>query len=196
MGWPMNRRATTAAERVESPKEGVNEDISPRCAGRNCSSCWRRFQLLEARNGRGPCRYSTRSMGKISDEYRSACIGEAKSAGRSESGLEPTAGNLIAGGQLYLATCAGCHGRLGTPFGGKGPILYPPIPELPVIGTELSEAQIFWVAKHGVRRSGMFANEAWASDEMLWNVASYVKHMNSLTPAVQAAIEKLSAAER
>ena len=38
----------------------------------------------------------------------------------------------------------------------------------------------------------MFANEAWPSDEKLWNVASYVKHMNSLTPALQAAIEKLS----
>lgn len=108
----------------------------------------------------------------------------------------PTDANLIAGGKFYLAACAGCHGRPGKPFGGKGPILYPPIPELPVIGTELSEAQIFWVAKHGIRRSGMFANEAWASDEKLWNVASYVKHMNSLTPAVQAAIEKLSAAER
>ncbi len=108
----------------------------------------------------------------------------------------PTDENLIAGGRLYLNACAGCHGRPGKPFGGKGPILYPPIPELPVIGTELSEAQIFWVAKHGIRRSGMFANEAWASDEKLWNVASYVKHMNSLTPAVQAAIEKLSAADR
>ena len=101
--------------------------------------------------------------------------------------------NLIAGGKLYLNACAGCHGTPGKPFGRKGPILYPPIPELPVAGTELSEAQIFWVAKHGIRRSGMFANEAWASDEKLWSVAAYVKHMNSLPPAVQGAVEKLAA---
>lgn len=101
--------------------------------------------------------------------------------------------NLIAGGKLYLNACAGCHGTPGKPFGHKGPILYPPIPELPVAGTELSEAQIFWVAKHGIRRSGMFANEAWASDEKLWSVAAYVKHMNSLPPAVQGAVEKLAA---
>lgn len=105
----------------------------------------------------------------------------------------PTDENLIAGGKLYLNACAGCHGRPGKPFGGKGPILYPPIPELPVIETELSEAQVFWVAKHGIRRSGMFANEAWASDETLWTVAVYVKHMNSLPPAVQVAVEKLAA---
>lgn len=101
--------------------------------------------------------------------------------------------NLIAGGKLYLNACAGCHGTPGKPFGRKGPILYPPIPELPVAGTELSEAQIFWVAKHGIRRSGMFANDAWASDEKLWSVAAYVKHMNSLPPAVQGTVEKLAA---
>ena len=107
----------------------------------------------------------------------------------------PTDENLIAGGRLYLDACAGCHGRPGKPFGSKGPILYPPIPELPVIGTELSEAQIFWVAKHGIRRSGMFANGAWASDEKLWTLAAYLKRMNSLPPAVQGAVEKLAAAE-
>ena len=108
----------------------------------------------------------------------------------------PADENLIAGGKIYLEACAGCHGTPGKPFGSKGPILYPPIPELPVMGTALSEAQIFWVAKHGLRRSGMFANEAWASDEKLWTVAAYVKHMNSLPPAVQAAVEKLAAAQR
>jgi len=98
--------------------------------------------------------------------------------------------NLIAGGKLYLDACAGCHATPGKPFDGKGPILYPPIPELPVVGTELSEAQIFWVAKHGIRRSGMFANEAWASDEKLWTVATYVKRMNSLPRDVRAQIER------
>jgi hypothetical protein len=58
---------------------------------------------------------------------------------------------------------------------------------------ELSEAQIFWVAKHGIRRSGMFANGAWASEEKLWTVAAYVKRMNSLPRKVQVAIEKLAA---
>ena len=107
----------------------------------------------------------------------------------------PTQENLIAGGKLYLNACAGCHGRPGKPFGGKGPILYPPIPELPVIGTELSEEQVFWVAKHGIRRSGMFANGVWASEKELWTVAAYVKRMKSLPPAVQVAIDKLAAAE-
>ena len=103
--------------------------------------------------------------------------------------VPPTDEHLVAGGKLYRSACAGCHGRSGKPFGGKGPILYPPIPELPVVGTEMSEAQIFWVAKHGIRRSGMFANGVWASDEQLWMAAAYIKHMNSLPPGVKVAIE-------
>jgi mono/diheme cytochrome c family protein len=107
----------------------------------------------------------------------------------------PTDENLIEGGKFYLSACAGCHGAPGKPFGAKGPILYPPIPEFPVIGTALSEAQIFWVAKHGIRRSGMFANGSWASDEKLWTVAAYIKHMNSLPPAVKVAVGKSAAAQ-
>jgi hypothetical protein len=71
--------------------------------------------------------------------------------------VKPTDEDLIAGGKVYLDGCAGCHGTPGKPFGNKGPVLHPPIPELPVVGTSYSEAQIFWVAKHGIRRSGMFA---------------------------------------
>ena len=134
-------------------------------------------------------------MGELPDEYRSSRICETKSAERSESGLA-YGRNLIAGGKIYLEACAGCHGTPGKPFASKGPILYPPIPELTVKGTNLSEAQIFWVAKHGIRRSGMFANEAWAPDEKLWTVSAYVKRMNSLPPSVHVAIEKLAAAQR
>jgi len=112
-----------------------------------------------------------------------------REASNAPNPVLPTDENLIAGGKVYLSACAGCHGRPGKPFGGKGPILYPPIPELPVVSTELSESQIFWVAKHGIRRSGMFANGVWASDEQLWAVAAYLKRMNSLPPSVQVVIE-------
>jgi len=135
-------------------------------------------------------------MGELSDVYLSARFGKAKSAGASEPDqIKPTDENLIAGGKFYLDACAGCHGTPGKPFGGKGPVLYPPIPELPVVGEEYSEAQIFWIAKHGLRRSGMFANGVWASDEKLWTAAAYIKDLKSLPPAVQAAVAKLAEAQ-
>ena len=118
-----------------------------------------------------------------------------RSAPELTNPIKLTDENLIAGGRFYLDACAGCHGTPGKPERGGGPVLYPPIPELPVVGTEYSEAQIFWVAKHGVRRTGMFAHGKWVADEKLWSVASYIKRMNRLPPAVQVAVAKLAEAQ-
>jgi mono/diheme cytochrome c family protein len=105
---------------------------------------------------------------------------------------KPTDDTLIAGGKIYLGACAGCLGTPGKPFGGKGPVVFPPIPELPVVGTQYTEAQIFWIAKYGIRRSAMFANGVYLKDDQLWSVAAYIKRMNSLPPTVEAAVAKLA----
>jgi mono/diheme cytochrome c family protein len=103
----------------------------------------------------------------------------------------PTDENLIAGGKIYLDGCAGCHGTPGQPY-KYHQALFPGAPELPAVGTEYSEAQIFWVAKHGVRRTGMFANGSWNSDEQLWKAAAFLKRIRSLPPTVTAALQKKS----
>jgi cytochrome c553 len=109
--------------------------------------------------------------------------------------VPPTDENLIAGGKFYLNACAGCHGTPGKPFGKRGPVLFPPIPELSVVGTDLTESQIFWAAKHGIRRSGMFADGAWAKDQDLWMVAGFIKRMASLPRAVKEAVDKLASGQ-
>ena len=101
----------------------------------------------------------------------------------------PTDDNLIAGGKIYLNECAGCHGTPGKPNKDLG-VLFPPAPDLPTAGTEYTEAQVFWVAKHGVRRTGMFANGLWDSDEKLWKAAAFIKRIQSLPPAVSAALKE------
>jgi mono/diheme cytochrome c family protein len=103
--------------------------------------------------------------------------------------IVPTDDNLIAGGKIYLNECSGCHGAPGKPD-ESGTSLFPPIPQLPTTGTDYSEAQIFWIAKHGIRRTGMFANGEWDSDEKLWTVAAFIKRIKSLSPHVQEALAK------
>jgi hypothetical protein len=44
------------------------------------------------------------------------------------------------------------------------------------------------VAKHGIRRSGMFANGKWTPDDKLWSMAAFIKRIRSLPPAVQSAL--------
>jgi mono/diheme cytochrome c family protein len=103
--------------------------------------------------------------------------------------VPPTDENLIAGARIYSDECAGCHGAAGKPD-QTGDSLYPPIPQLPVVGTTYTEAQIFWVAKHGIRLSGMFANGKWDSDQKLWTVAAYIKRIKSLPPRVEQDLAK------
>ncbi len=103
--------------------------------------------------------------------------------------VPPTDENLIAGAKIYSDECAGCHGAAGK-ADQTGDSLYPPIPQLPVVGTTYTEAQIFWVAKHGIRLSGMFANGKWDSDQKLWTVAAYIKRIKSLPPRVREELAK------
>ena len=100
----------------------------------------------------------------------------------------PTDGNLVAGGKIYLSECSGCHGELEPGKGGSPTALVPSPPQFSSVGTEYTEAQIFWIAKHGIRRSGMFANGQWGSDDRLWQAAIFLKRIRSLSPSVRAAI--------
>ena len=98
--------------------------------------------------------------------------------------------NLIAGGKLYIDGCAGCHGVPGKAKNDGGDVLFPPVPQLPLVGTEYTEAQIFWIIKHGIRRTGMFANGKWNTDKEVWTMAAYIKRIQSLPAHVQEEIAK------
>lgn len=113
-----------------------------------------------------------------------------RDAPASANPIAPSDENLIAGGKMYLNECAGCHGTPGKPRKWASP-LNPEAPQFPVTGTEYSEAQIFWVAKHGIRRTGMFANGVWDSDQKLWTIAAYIYRMKNLPPQVAAEIDKV-----
>jgi mono/diheme cytochrome c family protein len=101
----------------------------------------------------------------------------------------PTEENLIAGGRIYLDGCAGCHGAPGKAE-DNGDTLFPPAPQLAKVGTEYTEAQIFWIAKHGIRHTGMFANGKWEGDDKLWKVAAFVKRIQSMPENVRTALQE------
>jgi mono/diheme cytochrome c family protein len=105
--------------------------------------------------------------------------------------LQPSDEILIRGGKMYLNECSGCHGEPGHAHTFPDP-LNPAAPHFPSIGTEFSEAQVFWVAKHGIRGTGMFANGVWDDDQKLWAVAAYIKRITTLPPSVKQTLEKPS----
>ena len=143
-----------------------------------------RFGMAEVRGDVPVCRFESSLM------HSGVHASIRREAAEVPNPIAPTDENLIKGGKFYADGCEGCHGHPGKPFGPRRIPLIPAPPEFPVVGTELDEAQVFWVAKHGIRRSGMFANGGWAKDEDLWAVAAYIKHLVSLSQAVEDAIAK------
>jgi mono/diheme cytochrome c family protein len=95
---------------------------------------------------------------------------------------------MIAGGKLYLNDCVGCHGAPGQPASDFGATFYPPAPQLARGGTLYSEVQVYWIAKHGIRRTGMSAQGSSYSDEHLWQLAAFISRITSLPPSVHDAL--------
>jgi len=98
--------------------------------------------------------------------------------------------NLIAGIKLYGQHCAICHGTAkGDPSASpvaKG--LYPRPPQLASEGVEDDpEGFSFWKIKHGIRWTGMPSWKQTLTDQQIWSLALFLRHMDKLPPAAEQA---------
>ena len=101
--------------------------------------------------------------------------------------VPPTDSNVIAGMRTYRENCAGCHGgpsKRPEPFGES---FYPRVPQFPIHPPRLPESQMFWVVKHGVRRTGMPGWGRLLRDDEIWRTVAFLARIDSLPPAVDSA---------
>ena len=92
-----------------------------------------------------------------------------------------TEDSIIAGGKLYVRGCMGCHGEPGKPY-AEDHANFPPIPQLPHVGTQYSEPEIYWIIKHGVRMTAMSAYGYAYKEDQLWSLAAFIRRIDKLTP--------------
>jgi mono/diheme cytochrome c family protein len=121
--------------------------------------------------------------------YSSIHAAVRRSAPKLPSPLPATDETVIAGGKLYLNDCVGCHSAPGKPPSDFGATFYPPAPQFSSIGTQYSEAEIFWVAKHGIRRTGMSPQGPSYADKELWSLAAFIKGIKNLSTRVLEALQ-------
>jgi mono/diheme cytochrome c family protein len=99
-----------------------------------------------------------------------------------------TEDSIIAGGKLYVMGCAGCHGEPGKPY-AEDHANFPPVPQLPHVGTKYSEPEIYWIVKHGIRMTAMSAYGPFYKEDQLWSIAAFIRHIDRLTPAELQSIQ-------
>ncbi len=95
--------------------------------------------------------------------------------------------NLIAGMNVYEKNCASCHGDISRPHGMFADALYPRAPQFVEDAPDMPENQNFYIIQHGVRLSGMPAWEQALSEQEIWQVTTFLSHMDNLPPQISAA---------
>jgi mono/diheme cytochrome c family protein len=114
----------------------------------------------------------------------------AKEAPTTPNPVPLTDANLISGIQLYGDHCAVCHGT-SAGDASASPIAkgeYPRPPQLATDGVEDdSEGVTYWKIAHGIRWTSMPSWKATLSDQQMWTVALFLKHMDKLSPAAEQA---------
>lgn len=95
--------------------------------------------------------------------------------------------------------CATCHANDGSGETAIGRNLYPKAPDMRKQATQsLSDGEIFWIIKNGVRLSGM---PAWGADtkeddRVTWELVHFIRHLPRLTPEELAEMRGLNPKSR
>lgn len=100
--------------------------------------------------------------------------------------LQPTTENLIAGAKVYLDHCALCHGDPVRPKSPLADTLNPPPPQFMTDAADMPENQNYYITAHGVRWTGMPGWKNVLSDKDIWQVVTFLSHMNNLPPDVKS----------
>ncbi len=103
--------------------------------------------------------------------------------------------NLVAGIELFGKHCAICHGT-AKEDAAASPVAngeYPRPPQLATNGVEDDpEGFSFWKIKHGIRWTGMPSWKSILSDQQIWTLALFLKHMDKLPRAAEQAWQKVA----
>ena len=105
-------------------------------------------------------------------------------APEAQNPVQPSDANLVAGMKIYQINCASCHGDIHYPNGMFADALYPRAPQFLREAPDMPENQNFYIIQHGIRLSGMPAWKHSLSEQDIWQVTTFLSHMDKLPPMV------------
>jgi S-disulfanyl-L-cysteine oxidoreductase SoxD len=98
---------------------------------------------------------------------------------KDASPLPNSEDNIKAGRRAFNAYCYSCHGldgqNTGVPFADR---MAPPVPSLASATVQkYTDGQLKWIIANGVYPSGMPASKGLLSDEEMWSIVQYIRHL-------------------
>ena len=68
------------------------------------------------------------------------------------------------------------------------------MPQLPQVGTQYSQPEMYWIIKHGIRNTAMSAYGSFYSDKELWALTTFLRQIDHLPPGMLERIHTKNAA--
>lgn len=91
------------------------------------------------------------------------------------------AASVSAGGTLFGMGCASCHGKDGRSPTNIGKSMYPRVLDLGAPEVQgMTDRELFWITKNGIRLSGMPGFAKILLDEQIWQTTYYVRSLGKL----------------
>ena len=99
------------------------------------------------------------------------------SSGSTVNPLSANDKTLGDGGDLFANNCSNCHGDEGDGRGKLANGYYPPPANLTAANTQgKSDAQLFWIVRHGLSFTAMAAY-ADLDDQQVWSLVAYIRSL-------------------
>jgi len=98
--------------------------------------------------------------------------------------ISPTDATLITGMNIYQTHCSMCHGDIDRPHAMLADSLYPRAPQFLEDAPDMPANQNFFIIQHGVRWTGMPSWKQSLGDQQMWQVTTFLSHMDKLPPQV------------
>ena len=103
--------------------------------------------------------------------------------------LSPNEETMVAGADLYMNHCAGCHGLPSNKDSAFANSFNPPVPVFFRDAPDMSENQNFYIIQHGIRWTGMPAWNKTLNDTQIWQLVTFLSNIEKLPPAATSKLE-------
>lgn len=129
---------------------------------------------------------------KLAPWARDQSVGARAPKVKNPYASDPTA--VATGFDHYRENCVMCHGAPGVEAAELSKGLNPSAPSL-AEEDDTPDGELFWVVKHGIRMTPMPAFGPTHSDEEIWKIVAFIRHLPNLTARERDALKAATSEE-